>query len=124
MAKQTIPSPTGDRKQLKTERRAWIRFPSKVGISSQPLTPNKKDVDTAWLGMVRDVSPAGIRLTMIQRVEPGAALIVELSPESNEVLRLPVRVVHAAPEANGHWSIGCELGRELSPQELSIFLGE
>jgi hypothetical protein len=124
MAKQTIPSQTGGRRRLKTERRAWIRFPSKPGISSQPLTTNKKDVDTAWLGMVRDVSPAGIRLTMIQRVEPGAVLIVELSAEANEVLRLPVRAVHATPEANGHWLIGCELGRELSPQELSIFFGE
>jgi hypothetical protein len=74
--------------------------------------------------MVRDVSPTGIRLTMIQRLEPGAALILELSTEPDDVLRLPVPVVHATPEANGHWIIGCELGRELSPQELSIFLGE
>src|SRR5262249_5500176 len=108
MAKETIPSQAGGRRRLKTERRAWIRFPSKPGISSQPLTANKKDVDTACLGMVRDVSPTGIRLRMIQRLNPGAALILELSAEPNEVLRLPVRVVHATPEANGHWIIGCE----------------
>jgi PilZ domain len=124
MAKQTNPAQTVSRqRRLETERRAWIRFPSDAGISSQPLTPSKNELDTGWLGTVRDVSPVGIRLAMSQRCERGTALIVELSAESNEGLRLPVRVVHATQEANGQWIIGCELARELSPQELTIFLG-
>jgi PilZ domain len=111
-------------RDLDTDRRDWIRFPSKPGISVQPLTSDAQNVGSAWLGTVQDVSPAGIGLVASERVEPGTVLIVELSSATNELMQLPLRVVHASEEADGQWIIGCELTCELSPQELSIFLGE
>jgi hypothetical protein len=124
MAEQKTPFETGGHQsRAKTERRAWIRFPCKLEVTPQPLTPSS-NADTAWLGTIRDISAVGIALTMSQCVEPGTALVVETSAESNELLRLPVRVVHVTPEVNAQWIIGCELARELSPQEFSIFLGK
>jgi hypothetical protein len=81
-------------------------------------------VDAAWFGAVHDVSPAGIGLVTSERVEPGTELIVELTSEPNEMLQLLVRVIYASQEGDDQWMIGCELARELSPHELSIFLGE
>jgi hypothetical protein len=109
---------------LNTDRRDWIRFPSKPSISVHPLTSDTQNVDSAWFGTVQDVSPAGIGLVANERLEPGTVLIVELSSETNEMMQLPVRVVHASQEADDQWMIGCELACELSPHELSIFLGE
>jgi hypothetical protein len=120
MPKQPISSQTGSRR-LKPDDRAWIRIRSKPGISSEALNPNREN---AWLGTVRDVSPAGIGLIVGQHVEPGTELILELFSETNETVQLPVRVIHATPEANGQWVIGCQLARALRPHEMSIFLDD
>jgi hypothetical protein len=59
---------------------------------------------------------------MSRRFEPGTALIIELRLK---VLRyLPGHVIHATPDADGHWIIGCTFDHPLSQQELKSFLGE
>jgi hypothetical protein len=125
MPEQATSSQTGSgQRRLDADRRAWIRFPSKPGIKSQPLNSDTNNVGAAWFGTVHDVSPAGIGFVTCERVEPGTELIVELSSEPNEMLQLLVRVIYASQEAEDQWFIGCELARELSPHELSIFLGD
>jgi hypothetical protein len=59
---------------------------------------------------------------MSRRFEPGTALIVELRPRA--LRRLEVHVIHATPDADGYWTIGCMFARALSQQELQAFLGE
>jgi hypothetical protein len=44
---------------------------------------------------------------MSRRFEPGTALIVELSERPKVLRHLLAHVIHATPEANGRWIIGC-----------------
>src|SRR5438094_802028 len=109
MPKQTIPVRNGYVKHRpQTERRAGVRFPKDEEIWRQPTsTAGKEALDTAWLGRVRDVSTAGIGLSMTRRFEPGTALIVELSERPKVLRHLLVHVIHATPDANGRWILGC-----------------
>jgi hypothetical protein len=123
MAEQTTPVQIQRSKTLlKTERRAWLRFPSDQEARCQSVTRRPHgEPELAWLGNVRDVSFAGIGLSMSRRFEPGAELIVELS-DKPEPLLLPVRVIHATPDKNGRWFIGCEFVVPLSQKALRICL--
>jgi PilZ domain len=105
------------------ERRAWVRFPKNEPMWCDPVRPSAKhELDTAWMGKVRDISRTGIGLSLRKRFEPGAVLLIELS-ESPKLLRnLEVRVVHATPDKKGRWIIGCTFARPLSAEEMQIFL--
>jgi hypothetical protein len=110
---------------VQIERRAWVRFPSEQDIICKPpIKPPPGEPEVAWLGNVRDVSAAGIGLNMSRRFEPGAELIVELSAPDDETVRFPVYVVHATPEKQGRWIIGCEFVFPLSEEELQAFLAD
>ena len=126
MPKQTIPVRNGYVKHRpETERRAWVRFPKDQEVWCQPTSATgKAEIDTAWLGRVRDVSTAGIGLSMTRRFEPGTALIVELSERPKVLRHLLVHVIHATPEPNGRWILGCAFDCALSQQELQTFLDE
>jgi hypothetical protein len=103
---------------LKIERRAWLRFPGEQDIACEPVASRPDgEPQIAWLGNVRDVSPAGIGLSMTRRFEPGVELIVELSVKGKETLHLPVRVVHVTPDTKRRWIIGCEFIFELTEDE-------
>jgi hypothetical protein len=124
MAEQATPVLTRRPKTpLMVERRAWLRFPSQQDISCKPSArPREGEAAVVWPGKVRDVSPAGIGLSMSRRFEPGAELIVEISARADQTLSLPVRVVHATPGENGLWIIGCEFDCSLSQEELRRLL--
>ena len=126
MAEQATPVPARNSKTLfKVDRRAWVRFANQQDVSCQPVTlSSTQPVDTAWMGRVRDVSAGGIGLSMKTRFDSGMALIVELSERPKVLRHLLVHVVHATPEGNGRWTIGCTFDCPLSPQELETFLGE
>ena len=111
--------------RLKIERRAWLRFPSEQDIICLPVARRPVgEPEVAWMGKVRDVSPAGIGLTMSRPFEPGAELIIELSAKTRESLDLPVRVVHATPDKKGCWIIGCRFIFQLTEEELQTLLGD
>ena len=125
MAKQATPVPTRrPETPLKIEWRARLRFPNEQDIICHPVTigPQGKPA-VVWPGKVRDVSPAGIGLSMSQRFEPGAELIAELSTKPDATLLLPVRVVHATQDENGLWIIGCEFMFPLTEDERRTLLG-
>jgi PilZ domain len=126
MAEQATPVLTQRPKTtLKIERRAWLRFPNEQDIICHPVTSGpQREPELAWLGKVRDVSPAGIGLSMSRRFDPGAELIAELSVKPAATLLLPVRVVHATPDKKGLWIIGCEFIFPLSEEELQTCLRE
>ena len=119
MAEQATPVPTGRPKTpVKIEWRACLRFPNQQDVICHPVTvgPQGKPERT-WSGKVRDLSAAGIGLSMSQCFELGAELIAELSAKPNATLLLPVRVVHATQDKNGLWLIGCEFMFPLTEDE-------
>jgi hypothetical protein len=123
VAQQTVPVRSGNfKRRPKEERRASVRFSTDGEIWCHGKGSPKAKRDPAWLGKVRDISITGIGLSMSRRFEPGTALIVELRPRA--LRRLEVHVIHATPDADGHWTIGCMFDRALSQQELQTFLGE
>ena len=122
MAEQLTPVLTPRSKTLlKIERRAWLRFPNEQDIICHPVSSGPEgEPELAWLGKIRDVSPAGIGLSMSRRFEPEAELIAELSVKPDAILLVPVRVVQATPDKNGLWIISCEFIFPLSEEELQI----
>jgi hypothetical protein len=87
--------------------------------------PPADQLETAWLGTVRDVSPGGIAVILERRFEPGTILIVEASENPNTAPESrPVRVCHATPETDARWIIGCAFAWPLGQEELRRFLGE
>jgi PilZ domain len=117
MPRQSVPVRNGYVKHRpKTERRTWVRFRNDEEVWCQPIGLS----ETAWLGKVRDISIAGIGLSMTRRFEPGTALIIEIS----ERILLRAHVIHATPETEGRWIIGCIFDSVLSEQELRAFLAD
>ena len=123
MPSQIIPVRSGLKHRPKVEHRATVRFPKDEEIWCKPKsTSGRTKQIPAWSGRVRDISTTGIGLTMSRWFEPGTALIVRLRPR---ILRhLLVHVIHAAPDADGHWIIGCMFDRPLSSEQLRVFLRE
>src|SRR6266404_8200274 len=116
MAEQTIPIQAAHpKKHLRTERRAWVRFPSAQEVCCQPMANlTTEEAEIGWLGRVRDVSLGGIALILSRRFEPGTVLIVELA--TKEEGRQLVRVVHATPETKSRWVIGCAFASTVSEE--------
>jgi hypothetical protein len=126
MSEQTVPcNAVNPETSRKIDRRAWVRFPKEDNVWCHAASPSvKEDLDTAWMGRVRDISRGGIGLSLRQRFDPGTALLIELSERPKTLRHLLVHVVHATAEWNGRWILGCTFDCPLSPEELQIFLQE
>jgi hypothetical protein len=123
---QTVPFLAGPpQKSRTTERRAWVRHFASQDACCQPLPDSTTDEpETGWLGRVQDLSTGGIALLLTRRFEPGTALHVELAAKGEGSRPLLVRVIHATPESENHWLIGCAFACPLSEAELQTFLQE
>ena len=124
MAEQTFPCQTANLEtSRKIDRRAWVRFPKNEEVWCQAVGGSvKENLDTAWMGRVRDISRGGMGLSLSQRFEPGTALLVELSERPKVLRNLLVHVAHATEDKKGRWIIGCTFDCPLSAEELEIFL--
>jgi hypothetical protein len=124
MVEQVIPAHSENpESSRKVERRAWVRFAKNEAVWCDPVRPSANyELDTAWMGRVRDISRTGIGLILRKRFEPGTALRIELSESPKLLRQLLVRVVHATPDKKGRWTIGCTFECPLSQEELQIFL--
>jgi hypothetical protein len=108
---------------LRIERRAWLRLPNEQDVICHPVTSGPQgEPELAWLGKIRDVSPAGIGLSTSRRFDPGTELVAELSVKPDASLLLPVRVIHATPDKQGLWIIGCQFIFPLSEEELQSLI--
>lgn len=126
MAEQIISVPSGEaNRRPRVERRAWVRLPTSQAVSCQPLaSPTAGETETAWLGRLLDVSPGGLALLLSRRFEAGTLLIIELSDQAKGRVRaLGVRVVHATPEKESRWIIGCKFVSPLTEEELQTLVG-
>jgi PilZ domain len=109
----------------KGDRRAWVRFPTNQAVRCQPMTgaiARAPEID--WSGKAIDISAGGIALSLGVQVEPGTALSVELSSNSEKLRFLFARVVHATQEISGSWILGCSFTWPLSDEELQTCFEE
>jgi hypothetical protein len=123
MAKPRTTRPAKTGSPLLTERRAWVRYPSDRDTFCQPGI-GRKERDLWWQAQIRDISNAGIGLILNRRFTPGTILSVELpTTHSGSVILQLARVVHASPQADGRWLIGCEFAKQLSDDDLASLTG-
>jgi hypothetical protein len=73
------------------------------------------------MAMVHNFSGRGLGLIFHRPLEPGAVLALQLRRRFHGLSRIvSVRVVHATPQADGNYLIGCELNTRLSDEELEL----
>ena len=106
---------------LEFERRCALRLSTKRDATTRPL-----DVEATlgWGATVRNISSAGIGLTLCFPFPAGSYLAVELDFPQAKALASPLlaRVVHAQDLPDGTWHLGCEFVKPLSPAELELLL--
>jgi serine/threonine protein kinase len=91
--------------RIRGERRATVRYPSRLRGSSRAIGGEK---GRWWAARVPDISAAGIHLLMERRFEPGSVLLVELHHEAGQPQRtVLVRVVRVKEQPGRKWSLGC-----------------
>jgi hypothetical protein len=110
------PQAPPSRQRAAVERRAAERFPSDLVAAVHPLALPKKEAVAA---RVKDVSADGISLVVRYRFLPGTVLVIDLDGAPDQFGRpLLGRVVHATPQGDGRWVLGCALRRQLSADQL------
>jgi hypothetical protein len=71
------------------------------------------------MGTSQDISAGGVGFILHHRFDPGTLLTIELErPKLDSWGRLPARVSHATPQADGNWKLGCTLVHAMSQEEL------
>ena len=102
------------------ERRAAVRHP--CGVLGPDYLVVRTDTESRWARPC-DVSVGGIGLLLARPVAPGTKLTIPMRSRQ-ERLSPPLRaaVVHARPQADGTWRIGCAFDHTLSVAELEALL--
>ena len=92
------------------------------GLAALNLSPKAavNKADDVWLmGTSQDLSAGGISFILHRRFDPGTLLTIELErPKRCTWSQLLARVLHATPQPDGHWRLGCALVHALSEEEL------
>ncbi len=122
MAKPLTPlEPDVDSILVGDERRAAARRPAALWLSCRtaPGGPGR------WRAHVQDISSSGVSLSVAHPFEVGALLRLEIESRDLHMVRLLLgRVVHAQPEADGNWVIGCAFTAELDEATLKTLQAE
>ena len=105
----------------KMERRASVRLKSNAKGHCQSLSLQR---EMSWEAVVRDISSSGIGLLLPRRFEAGTLLTIELTETAEGKKHLLIaRVVHATPQPEGNWLVGCTLASSLAEDEVQLLLG-
>lgn len=100
------------------DNRDGIRHNCEVPTTCQPPSAYTKD---PWPATIRDISNAGLSLTLNRRFERGSGLAIELPTEDGNTATVLARVTHLrAFAAEGGWLLGCEFISELSDEEVQF----
>ena len=105
------------------ERRAVVRYPSTLqAVCTHALVPNEQRA--AWPATVRDLSTKGVGLILPRAFAPGTLLMVMLRSSIDQASfhTLSAMVIHATPQEDGQWLIGCEFIGQLPQAALSELL--
>ena len=105
-------TPSADTGTTTMERRQKPRYPIKLEVYCQPITPSKS-TELWWRADVREASLEGIGLVSSRKYEPATYICLELLDR-----RVPCRVAHVRPNPNGGWLIGCAFLNELTKEDL------
>jgi hypothetical protein len=105
---------------LPEDQRAWVRFACDVKASFQFV----KDAERkTWTAQVVNMSANGLGLVVDESVELGKLLNLELRPDQGDyVLSILACVVRLTPQADGRFTLGCNLIRELTDTEVKALL--
>ena len=119
---------------LASERRNSPRHPyqrkalCQEGLAALNLSPEAavNKADDIWLmGTSQDLSAGGISFILHRRFDPGTLLTIELErPKRCTWGQLPARVLHATPQPDGYWRLGCALVIALSEEELRGWIND
>jgi hypothetical protein len=101
------------------QRRTAVRYRCALATSGWLSLPSGDTLET-W---IVNLSAAGIGLSLPHPLELGMALVVHLrGPALGAGLALPARVIHATPEDEGSWRVGCAFDRRLNAETLTALL--
>ncbi len=95
------------------------RRPCAVPTTCQPPSSWCKD---PWPATIRDISTAGLSLTLGRRFEPGSGLAIELPNEDGSSHTILAKVGQVHPHPEGGWLLGCDFISELSEEEVQTVL--
>jgi hypothetical protein len=124
MPNQTIP-PEAEftllKKNLRDNKvRSGVRYRCALATLGHVHFPDSGENQEAW---ICNLSRRGVGLNLSQALEADTTLIIKLkSSVNNKAIKFPARVIHATPEADGTWRIGCELLEPLTPEMLDELL--
>jgi len=113
------------------DKRTSPRYPyqRKALCQASPAMPGQfpkggGNPGSVWfMGTSQDLSASGIGFILHHRFDPGTVLTIELErPKLDSWSRLPARVMHATPQADGNWKLGCVLVHAMSEQELRSWI--
>lgn len=124
MPEQTIPAEaefTLLKREMKGNRvRTEVRYRCALATLGRLHFPDTGESLDSW---ICNLSTGGIGLNVGRALEPGTPLFVHLrSSDKSAAFKLPARVIHATPEADGSYRIGCELLDPLTPDMMDELL--
>jgi hypothetical protein len=103
------------------DRRLRARHP--VSIEAK-VTPAGGEAEPFLNARILDVSPGGVKLVVGRAFEQGDLLTLELpAPAGEPAVSVLACVVHAQPEGDAEWVLGCRFSAELDDADLTAFGG-
>ena len=101
------------------DRRLQGRHPVQIEAK---VTPAAGESEPSLPARVLDVSSGGVKLLIARDFEPGDLLTVELpAPAGDPTISVLACVVHAQPEGETEWLLGCRFSAELNDADLAAF---
>lgn len=116
MGDSSKPSERNQHVNRQSERRVVVRVECDKTIGH-----TAKDSVTFFEGRVLDVSANGIGMRVRRKLEAGNTISIILKKEGAYQSQHCAKVIHVRPEETGSWSVGCEFGDPLSPEQLRAF---
>jgi hypothetical protein len=110
---------TSESQMAVANRRVSERFAADGRVCCHPAGGRPGE---QWVGKLRDISRAGIGISLPRRWERGTVLILELEPRGDSAPRsLCASLIHATALGQGDFVIGCAHGGDLTDEELQAY---
>jgi hypothetical protein len=105
----------------RSERRTSVRVACNLETSPHLIAALGSDF---FLARVRNISPEGISLVVSRSFDPGTVLSVDLIDKRTNHFSdtLQVQVLYALEHPSGEWILGGIFNRDLTADELKIFV--
>jgi hypothetical protein len=111
---------SGEVPASQAERRRAERYPCNLRPFWRVEGQEQADSPPA---RIQNISATGIGLRIGQPIKPGAVLVIKLQTTDRRLSRpLPARVMHATPQTEGDWLVGCQFVRKLSDEDMQALL--